>query len=140
MLDRTRGQWLWQETTATGPQPNARRGHTATRIGTRIYIWGGLYGYTKFLADLWVLDTANMEWSQPKMEGTPPSPRAWHSAVAAGNTGKIIFFGGTAGRSKFYNEVWMLDTTGRTSHIPCFVMNICMIMCNEQYQNGSVSI
>ena len=42
------------------------------------------------------------------MHGDIPSARAWHTANAVG---KFIFvFGGTGGRTHFYNDVHVLDT------------------------------
>jgi len=51
--------------------------HTHTHTHTHIH--------TQYLDDLIILNTTTNQWSVPKkVFGTPPSPRAWHSAVAFG--------------------------------------------------------
>lgn len=49
------------------------------------------------------------------MQGEVPSPRAWHTATTVG---KFIFvFGGTAGRTRFYNDIYVLDTETLQWHL-----------------------
>lgn len=65
------------------------------------------FSYTN---DLHVLDTRTLEWFRVPDggNGTPPPPRAWHGAVMMGKM--MIVCGGTAGRSQFYDDVYLLDT------------------------------
>jgi hypothetical protein len=64
-----------------GEPPEARKLHTATLVGRKIYY---LYGSsaTNFLDDVVVLDMDVLEWSRPHVV-TPrrPSPRFGHSAT-----------------------------------------------------------
>lgn len=53
----------------------------------------------------------SLEWTTPEVNGTPPSPRWWHTASTLGNS--VYFFGGeSSGKEDFreFNEVFELDT------------------------------
>jgi len=109
-----KNKWRWSQVNMVGNIPGPRRGHSATAIGTKLYIFGGIYGYTRFFNELYCLDTKTMEWQIPEVTGNPPSPRAWHSACALAGTPLIIFIGGSAGRENFYNDVYSFNT--KTNH------------------------
>lgn len=72
------------------PAPRSR--HCAVLLDNgRVVVHGG-GGKDRIFDDLWVLDTNNMTWSQPKESGTKPSPRWGHSATLIGQ--RILVFGG----------------------------------------------
>eukprot|EP01083_Nonionella_stella_P156382 506369_1 len=103
--------WKWQQLNVTGTAPCPRRGHTANVIGSHMFIFGGLYGFSKYLNDLHIYNGDKSEWIQPELVGnTRPPPRAWHTSNTVGK--QILFFGGTSGRINFMNECWVFDTMG----------------------------
>ncbi|ETO23401.1 kelch repeat protein [Reticulomyxa filosa] len=87
-----------------------------------MYVFGGLYGFSKYLNDLHVYDGDSNTWIQPTINdkdathhnnkyqysSNMPCPRAWHTATAVGNT-QILIFGGTSGRLDFYSDVWIYN-------------------------------
>ncbi len=97
---------------ASGEPPSPRRGHSACRVGKEIWIFGGIFGHSKYFSDVIVLNVETMTWSRPELFGQAPSGRAWHSAVALGHedTGVFLLYGGTAGRQSFFDDVYILDT------------------------------
>lgn len=86
---------LWYAPEATGAQPCPRAAHSATVVGTRVYVFGGNDG-TRLFNDLHILEVETMGWSKPKVRGMPPSPRAGHGAALVGDHELYIFGGGTA--------------------------------------------
>ena len=93
--------WKWQQLSVTGCAPCPRRGHSANVIGSYMFVFGGLYGFSKYLNDLHIYDGDKNEWIQPELVGiTRPPPRAWHTSTIIG-TSQILFFGGTSGRTNF---------------------------------------
>jgi hypothetical protein len=77
----------------TSPSPEARVGHTAVVVGSRLLVFGGDQGGSAILGSGWSLDLASLTWS-----GLPAAPaaRTHHTAVAAG-TSMIIWGGDTPG-------------------------------------------
>lgn len=76
--------------------PRARRDHTLTLIGTKMFLFGGWNCKDQF-NDLWMLNSA-WEWKQIDVDGDIPSPRRGHSACAVGRN--LFVFGGTQGFTK----------------------------------------
>ena len=92
--------------------PCPRRGHSANVIGSYMYIFGGLYGFTKYLNDLYIYDATQNEWIKPELIGiTRPNPRAWHTSNVLDNK-QLLIFGGSNGRTSFFNDIWVFDTIG----------------------------
>lgn len=99
--------------------PDDREGHTASVIGTKIYVFGGTWtdeeDRTMYLNDLHVLDAPVICWSRPSWSGTPPIEREGHSASVVGSS--IFFFAGTwvdvddDDTSVYLNDLHVLDTT-----------------------------
>ncbi|KAF9435992.1 hypothetical protein BGZ76_005077 [Entomortierella beljakovae] len=111
VYDTTAGTWSQQM--ATGATPPSRRNHVAVATSTgQIYIHGGTdLGATTFFADLAILDTTSWSWSQPAIEGNPPTGRYSHAATMIGSN-MIVTFGLTAGDST--NNIFILDTASNT--------------------------
>lgn len=72
MLDAQSG--LLREMDAKG-LPNPRLGHSATVIGTNMYVIGGRTGPSQVLNDVWVLQTTESRWSQLECTGDSFNPR-----------------------------------------------------------------
>lgn len=52
-----------------------RLNHASLLVGRKIVIHGGWDGKGATMGDLWVFDTENFAWLQPKVAGLSPSPR-----------------------------------------------------------------
>jgi hypothetical protein len=89
-----------------GEPPEARKLHTATLVGRKIYY---LYGSsaTNFLDDVVVLDMDVLEWSRPHVV-TPrrPSPRFGHSATLV--NGHEIWYYPTLQLPPPFQSLWLL--------------------------------
>ncbi|CAG8495640.1 1551_t:CDS:2, partial [Paraglomus occultum] len=105
----------WVQPAIIGNRPIARFGHTATTVGTKMYIFGGeAEGY--HMNDLLALDVASMNSGEARWEvvvpaNDPPSGRSGHVAVTFNE--KIYIFGGTDG-NKCYNDTWCYDIRSNT--------------------------
>lgn len=78
-------------------RPAARHGHTMTetaQIGSTILFGGAGAG---FYNDLFFFDARTGRWDLCETSGTPPAPRAFHSACALENKSKMVIFGGQNG-------------------------------------------
>ena len=87
---------------ALGKGPIPRAYHTATRVGSSLYVVGGQCSpksmgcYTGVLGDMPVFDLVQMSWGTKDTRGKPPSARYWHTAALL--EGKLIIVGGFDGR------------------------------------------
>jgi hypothetical protein len=74
------------------PVPAARGGHSATLIGSKMYVFGGNTNAKSF-NDIWYIDLEQVEdgWTSACMLEKPPT-RIGHSASAVGD--RILVFGG----------------------------------------------
>lgn len=114
-LDPVRKSWHSLETGVEegleqGPQQ--RGGHTATLIGSKVYLFGGEDPYRRALDDLWVLDLTTMIWEQPTGQGNSPQPRSSHTAVCHQGRYILIFGGGSI--ANCFNDLAVLDTQTMT--------------------------
>ncbi|XP_010477041.1 PREDICTED: kelch domain-containing protein 3-like [Camelina sativa] len=97
--------------------PGKRWGHTCNAIkgGCFLYVFGG-YGRDNCQTNqVHVFDAAKQIWTQPMINGTPPSPRDSHSCTTVGDN--LFVFGGTDG-SKPLNDLHILDTSSHTWRCP----------------------
>ena len=87
---------------ALGKGPIPRAYHTATRVGSSLYVVGGQCSpksmgcYTGVLGDMPVFDLVQMSWGTKDTRGKPPSARYWHTAALL--EGKLIIVGGFDGK------------------------------------------
>ncbi|KAI9884467.1 MAG: hypothetical protein M1823_003740 [Watsoniomyces obsoletus] len=112
----------WSQAPCYGYDHNALRAHTATLVGSNIYVFGGCDSQACF-NDMYIFDADCMQWTRPSCTGDiPPTLRAM-TATAVGK--KIVLFGGGDGPA-YYNDVYIFDTTSRrftkpvitSSHLP----------------------
>lgn len=103
------GGMYWSRAPCFGYDHGALRAHTATMVGSSIYVFGGCDSQACF-NDLYILDTDCMSWTRPHCTGQiPPALRAM-TATAVGK--KIVIFGGGDGPA-YYNDVYVFDTVRR---------------------------
>uniref|UniRef100_F6S4S2 Rab9 effector protein with kelch motifs n=2 Tax=Ornithorhynchus anatinus TaxID=9258 RepID=F6S4S2_ORNAN len=101
---------MWKTPKVTGHLPSPRTFHTGSAaVGNRLYVFGGGDRRAEPVQDtqLHVFDASTLTWSQPRIDGKPPSSRHGHVAVAAGS--KLFIHGGLAGDT-FYDDLYCIDT------------------------------
>lgn len=101
---------LWYPPAASGDVPTGRSGHTATFFPetNELVLFGGVRG-SKWLNTVSVLDVTRWIWTTPKVEGSPPKPRSYHTATAVGGN-RVVVFGGN-NMTACFNTVHVLETT-----------------------------
>ena len=103
---------LWYPPAVSGDIPTGRSGHTATLLPhtNELVLFGGNKG-SKWLNTVHILDTVRWIWSSPKVHGTAPKPRSYHTATAVkgkDSTYKLVIFGGN-NKTKCFNTVHVLE-------------------------------
>jgi len=100
-------QWIQEPITGDAPEP--RGGHTATLVGTDIWVFGGASSEATY-ESVYKLDLINKHWTRavPTSGDAEPSKRTNHAAAADAH-GKIYMFGGYDAEGNFLNEVWILN-------------------------------
>lgn len=91
-------------TTAKGLNP-ARLSHTATLVGSYLFIIGGHDGIS-YSSDVLLLNLVTMTWDKRKIYGAPPPPRGYHGAVLYDS--RLFVIGGFDG-GKVFGEVYILE-------------------------------
>ncbi|XP_047091166.1 acyl-CoA-binding domain-containing protein 6-like [Lolium rigidum] len=98
---------IWLHMEAKGDIPVARSGHTVTRAGPVLILFGGEDTKGKKLHDLHMLDLKSLTWLPLNYKGAGPSPRSNH--VAALYDDRILLIFGGQSKSKTLNDVHALD-------------------------------
>ena len=92
--------------------PEGRWKHTSVTLDDdHILIFGGLADKNKRFDDVWIFEVSTGTWRNVKHVGTPPCPRAHHTATMVGT--KMYVWGGYGGhkqRRAFYNDLYVLET------------------------------
>ncbi|XP_053312753.1 RING finger protein B-like [Spea bombifrons] len=83
----------WVPVKASGSLPDARTGHVFAAVGEQIYMFGGCSAKSVYYTDVYVLDTASLEWKCCEVKGEKPSGRKHHSFTAHHDK-DIYLFGG----------------------------------------------
>lgn len=101
------GTQEWNQEIVTGDIPAPRGGHTATLVGSDIFVVGGANSQTSF-GDVYRLDLLRKRWTllQHPRDGLRMSNRTSHAAAA--DTGHIYLFGGYDADGNFLNDLWVL--------------------------------
>eukprot|EP01027_Heterolobosea_sp_BB2_P013573 GEZU01019566.1.p1 GENE.GEZU01019566.1~~GEZU01019566.1.p1 ORF type:complete len:864 (-),score=297.60 GEZU01019566.1:22-2613(-) len=86
-------------------------GHSMTKIGDKLYIFGGRSGVFTWVNDILVYDSKTESIRAIKPKGKTPAPRQSHSAVAFGNS--IFVYGGFDGSSRL-GDLHIFDTESET--------------------------
>jgi len=111
VLDTETHTWF-QPRVALGKGATPRAYHTATRIKTGLFIFGGSTakkaGESGLLGDLVIFDLQRMAWESKDVRGKKPRARFMHSAELC--EGKLIVYGGSDG-TKSLSDVSVLDVS-----------------------------
>ena len=105
ILDTNTMTWT-QADSVTGQPPPGLRGHTATLIGSKIFLYGGYDGRGRS-NDLYLLDPATLHWEHPPTTEHTPAGRQRHTACLVGSK-KLFILGGFDG-FKWLNDLHVLD-------------------------------
>jgi hypothetical protein len=108
--------WIpaWSQLLPRGTPPSLRAGHTMILVPSRnrILVFGGYNPVGRCLNDLWALDSlaSGGHWYQLTPAGTPPSPRAEHSAVYDSVFDRMVVYAGRDSISNPMADLWALDS------------------------------
>lgn len=105
ILDTETMTWSQPET-VNGQAPPGLRGHTATLIGSKIFLYGGYDGRGRS-NDLYLLDPVTLTWEHPPTTDRTPAGRQRHTACLVGSN-KLFVLGGFDGY-KWLNDLNVLD-------------------------------
>ena len=122
-------KWEEVDVNSEQPRPYGRKSHTATFVGTRLFVFGGHawvpdhdadneYGMTsKAVGDLWYIDLAGAgrsPWSTAYTTGDAPCAREGHGAAYLHDRWLVIHGGYAMGRgargSLYLQDTYVLDT------------------------------
>lgn len=106
-------EFKWEICEVFGENPSTRRGHSTiyNPLNDELIVFGGIYGYTSLLDDLYIVQLKDMEWTKCLI-GSGPSKRAWHSAACVNNF--MYIFGGLIEIKKMANDVYKFDLVSKT--------------------------
>ncbi|GJP40533.1 hypothetical protein CLOM_g205 [Closterium sp. NIES-68] len=97
----------WRVMKARGQIPCARGGHSTAKVGSTVWVFGGEDSKRRLLNDVYSLDLTTFVWDKLETTGTPPVPRAGHTATVYNEHYLTIFGGGS--HSVCFNDVHVLD-------------------------------
>ena len=98
--------WHWNLCEVFGESPRPRRGHSTTYdpVTNTLLIFAGVYGYSRYLSDMFILKLSESFWESVTYTGPlTPTPRAYHSASLL--NGRLFVFGGLMSGDKVTAEM-----------------------------------
>mmetsp|Transcript_16882 Transcript_16882/g.24790 ORF Transcript_16882/g.24790 Transcript_16882/m.24790 type:complete len:555 (+) Transcript_16882:83-1747(+) len=98
----------WRKVPNRGVRPQARADHASAFVKetNQIFIFGGWNGRSR-LNDIHVFNTETSEWSEPKIGGMIPQPRAGMTLTVVGR--RLFLFGGNGINTTVCNDLHVLD-------------------------------
>ncbi|BBN13141.1 hypothetical protein MPTK1_6g01150 [Marchantia polymorpha subsp. ruderalis] len=98
--------WQWAELSGYGELPPPREFAAGASVGNgKIVIYGGWDG-TKWLSDVYVLDTISLQWRELVFQGPVPPPRCGHTATMVEK--RMLIFGGRGAGGPIMGDLWAL--------------------------------
>jgi len=119
------GTMTWLLVSPSGTAPPVRTLHASVydSASNTLMVFGGYDCHTTYYNDVWVLKNANAttvnpSWTKLTPSGTPPGVRESSSAVYNATSNTLIVFGGDAGGSSRFSDVWLLSNANGTGGTP----------------------
>lgn len=133
----------WAQLQLQGPCPEPRAHFTATKIGPKVYLFGGYGGAGQVYNDLWTLTigagAGSFSWENisSQLQGEGPSPRFDHTAYVYPITpnspsyDRLVFAGGRD-LSTVLQDSFMLDlsTLSWLPDAPAVPLDACNSICD----------
>lgn len=123
LIDPERMMWLPLSGRLTkGSPPKPRAYHTATLVGDRVVIVGGVgSSCTWSCKEVFTLQLGCWQWREhtPDVDGAVPSPRYGHTAAVCGKHSVVVVGGGDAQEERFSADIAVLDMLTWQWHTPC---------------------
>lgn len=110
-----RDTWEWdgnkwiEMLPTTIPSERANFGMAYDEKRAVVVMFGGISTNNTMLADTWEWD--GKDWHNKECPCSSPTARAWHQMLYDPQRGKIILYGGTNNKGKFFNDGWEWDGT-----------------------------
>ena len=98
----------WSTLTTIGTTPPARSYHAMALVEQNVFVFGGGDAQSQPLADLHVLDTDILSWTEPTAAGAAPSARSGHTLTKSSTY--LYLFGGMGEGGVLLNDAHELDT------------------------------
>jgi len=121
------GKLTWGALSLTAPLPAARvlQASAYDAATNTIIIFGGFNCKTTYFNDVWILTNANNvtgkpAWTQLNPAGSPPSVREGSSAVYDPTSNSLIVYGGDAGGTSAFSDLWILSNANGTGGAPAW--------------------
>ncbi|CAK7268954.1 Kelch repeat-containing protein 3 [Sporothrix epigloea] len=122
----------WSRLDTKGRSPPARSGHRMTYFKQYIVLFGGFQdtaNQTRYLADLWLYDTANFVWFNPALPPAQLKPDARSSFTFLPHEQGAVLYGGFSRVKTAANNQGGKSGGGRTAmkavvHQDCFYLRI----------------
>ncbi len=99
----------WHVVKTGGSKPGPRYGHSASVVGSKIYVFGGKGPDGRMYNDVHFLDTLSWCWVELSSTTSPPPARFGHATCVVGD--KLVVFGGWDGAELAAPDLWVFDTT-----------------------------
>lgn len=133
----------WEQLQVQGSCPEPRAHFTATKVGPRVYLFGGYGGAGLVFNDLWALnisaDAESFSWEDvtSQLQGTGPSPRFDHAAyvypITPNSPGydRLVVAGGRD-LSAVLQDSFVLDLASLTwlPEAPALPLDACNSICD----------
>jgi tRNA wybutosine-synthesizing protein 3 len=156
IFDLKTHEWNLAEFDSASAAPVGRWSHSATLLGSNLYIYGGR-NETKVLNDLYALDleAKPLRWKNVSVNTNVCKPKFDHVAVAIASTKKLLFFGGMISltgkedkpdylcvfdtmTNEWKQQVWKRDTSLETEvqtarELPLGLLGADATVVNDQY-------
>lgn len=117
VFDTTAGAWqLLPAEAQQGDVPSPRSVFAAAALDGHAVMFGGEReesdlgheGAGEFVADVFALDVASMEWARATVDGPGPAPRGWTEMAVSGPR-QLLLFGGLDASNTRLGDLWELS-------------------------------
>ncbi len=117
--------WVSEPISGTLPAPRAHHAGAYDATTNSMIVFGGFGCASNYFNDVWVLSNANAvsgtpAWTQLSPTGTGPSPRQSASAIYNSTTNTLTVFGGDAGGTTPFGDLWILSNANGTGGTPAW--------------------